>query len=295
MKPTKKVWRPANRDARTYKQVVVQSPTMMLEENKEADMWWKKAYIGTSHNSLSIQEIEMRMFRDEMREFAVSKLDEEFFVITKEQEGNLVFLDEQDKRRLEPIFKHLQPWTMNKTVKRKANVELMGLPLHLFSHENIRKIGELWGEVMEISYIHNSFHMVALTICIQVNREISPSLTIISKNYEYTILVKELCNYQFTQRYEMQMMTSDPLNDETTPNLRHLNGGAAGRQFQEDCRRLENETEKDENEIEEAGESDPNVSIAMGNPKNEENVEDGFEDSFVSNTKCRVSSQEQSN
>lgn len=147
----------------TAKNVLDVSPDAEIEE------WLSKAVVCYYKKGVDVKQSMKEMYSLGVGDLIFSKFDSKSSIISK-RDGTLnVPLEKESIETLKRCFAKVTPW--NKDIKMivKRRFEIVGLPIHLWSDENIMKIGACMGEVAEIHFTKQSFDVVELSIFININ------------------------------------------------------------------------------------------------------------------------------
>lgn len=175
---------------------------MELSRIVENDCWLTHAVIRKPYNNCSLHEIKEMLARSDIHGFVVSEFDNEHFIINKVNNRRTSMVTSGEKQKLLTIFQNLEPLHKGIKTKRDVYLEIIGVPLHLYSHRNLRSIGENFGEVMEVSYIPTSFHKVAMKISMGIDKIIPQIISIFSSQDSFEVTIKEICKYRYKSTYE---------------------------------------------------------------------------------------------
>lgn len=85
-------------------------------------------------------------------ELILSKFDSLSSIIARREGEKTVPIDRAMVEKLNMCFKRVIPWNKYILQVVKRRIEIVGIPLHLWTDENIMKIGQCLGEGEEIHF-----------------------------------------------------------------------------------------------------------------------------------------------
>lgn len=130
----KKVWKPAIRDRRSYKDAVKNKgiqgiPCLTLKS------WLKGALICYNDEPMSVKLMEKVFEKETLKNIQGSKLDDFTFVVSKVVDNLNVHLAEEELMVLQSHFKHVIPLSLNYKVRFLRRFELLGIPLNCWTDD----------------------------------------------------------------------------------------------------------------------------------------------------------------
>lgn len=95
-----KVWRPAVRGSRNYKEVMGGVKKVAVEKDRVEEDWSEEALICKTFNNLTIEEFKQRGHREGISDLHISILDCEHYIVNKAENGVVSVIVDETKGKL---------------------------------------------------------------------------------------------------------------------------------------------------------------------------------------------------
>lgn len=161
-----KMWKLANSDGRTYKQVVKLEPEEQIEVpiNENIEKRLQNAFVCYLREGLTIRRVVEDIGEKRWNELTMSCFDSHACIIRKVRKDDNVPIHNEKVEVFKSYFKEVIPWNTKIEQVVIRRFEIVGIPLHLWNELTINKIGSCIGEVVEIHDLRYSFDLVEYTI-----------------------------------------------------------------------------------------------------------------------------------
>lgn len=193
MKTQTRMWRPAMRDSRSYREVVLKAPMVRLKKIDQYDEWLNNAVVCKFKNVVDIDEVKNQLLSLNIHDIVHNKFDASSVSISRNKNRVNLPFNEEDLSHLGTIFESVVAWTSKLKSPRLCFLEITNVPLHLWDQANFRMISEKWGKVQEIYSNEDNFESVITSILTEETRMIDGPVMIKEGNTVFICHVKETC------------------------------------------------------------------------------------------------------
>ena len=150
---SKQIWREKKHSKSYEENKIPKTIVVRGEVCKESINYLQRSVIGEGLYHLNPLEVISRLRVDDVKFESVKGVDTFKVLITFQTKEEMIQVLAEKNEVMSQIFDEIRPWSDEETCKvRRVWLSCRGIPLHGWATSNLKKIGEVWGKVVQCEW-----------------------------------------------------------------------------------------------------------------------------------------------